>query len=111
TLRELDLSWNNISRGSANVLGAAVASAQLTILRLAHNKLGCEGCQRLAHALRRNEMLRTLDLSFTGMSARAALVMASALRDNKTLSRLGASHNPLSRSGARALLQAVRQRA
>ncbi len=75
TLRDLDLSWNRISKDSALTLAQSLASNNsLTSLNLAYNNIGNNAAQHLAHSLRQNNALTKLDVSYNMILPTAILV-------------------------------------
>jgi Ran GTPase-activating protein (RanGAP) involved in mRNA processing and transport len=67
SMTNLDVSWNSIRLESAVALGKAVRDCCLIHLNVSHNSLGKDGGLWLAHSLRRNATLKTLDISYNGL--------------------------------------------
>jgi Ran GTPase-activating protein (RanGAP) involved in mRNA processing and transport len=71
---------------SANTLGQAVATNNhLMVLNLAYNAIGDSGAQQLAHSLRFNASLTTLDVSFNHLGPKTSLVFSQVLDSTDVL--------------------------
>ena len=107
TLRELDLSWNRVSKYDGAALSGALASnSSLRRLGLAFNSLGNEGAERLGLALFFHRGLAELDLQANGIGARGTVVLAHAMTRNEKLRSLKLDANPIGLDGVRAISRA-----
>ncbi|CAM9116440.1 unnamed protein product [Pylaiella littoralis] len=112
TLKELNLSWNNLRQESAAAIGRALQlNRGLVSLNLAHNAFNNLPSQEVGDSLRTNGTLQSLDLSYNGLTPEATIVIASACKANTSLTSLTLSGNRLGRQGSAALLGAIRRRA
>ncbi|XP_035516029.1 ribonuclease inhibitor-like [Morone saxatilis] len=84
TLRELDLSYNNLKDSGVKLLSAGLKSphCRLEILRLSGCMITEEGCTSLASALRFNPShLRELDLSYNHPGDSGVKLLSAGLED------------------------------
>merc|ERR1712187_937541 len=84
TLRVLDLRCNELGAEGAQHLGTLLASdCQLSRLNLSANRIGennnVNGARAIAEALRKNRMLRHLDLNRTALGGAARTIIAEAV--------------------------------
>merc|ERR1712216_802876 len=75
-------------------------------LELSERALGLGVVQALAAVIRRNDELRSLDLTATDIETRGALALATALESNASLSRLNLQYNHID-DAAQARLRAA----
>ncbi|CAF1010907.1 unnamed protein product [Adineta ricciae] len=85
-----------------------VPSKTLTTLNLSGNRIGAEGAQHIAYALRMNTTLTTLNLSGNRIGAEGAQHIADALRTNTTLTTLNLHQNGIGDEGAQHLADTLR---
>jgi hypothetical protein len=97
SMRKLNLAFNNVLQGARAVAGAAFGALvaanvpALTELDVSDSALGDAGLLPLLEALPANTHLRTLDVSYNGISAACARdVLLRAVRANTSLRTLHA---------------------
>jgi len=107
TLRVLDLCMNSFGPAGADALAGAVVAAgsacALREVRLDGNRMGDEGCQHWAQALRSAPELRVLALADNGITGEGAGHLAAAIgcaRSAGALEELSLRHNVLGALGA-----------
>lgn len=104
----LDVSWNEICRGGATAIGAALrTNTALRSLDVAMNRCSDDGGEQFAAAMAVNASLTHLDLSRNAVGGRTAVAFAFFLRQNASLQTLALQDNALGAIGTRALLRAV----
>uniref|UniRef100_K3W5S4 Uncharacterized protein n=1 Tax=Globisporangium ultimum (strain ATCC 200006 / CBS 805.95 / DAOM BR144) TaxID=431595 RepID=K3W5S4_GLOUD len=107
-ITELNVSWNQICRGGATAIGAALrTNTALKTLNLAMNRCGDDGGEQLAAAMEVNTTLTELDLTRNAFGGRTAVAFGFFLLKNSSLKRLLLQDNSLGAIGTRALLKAV----
>ena len=108
SLTHVDLAWNRIGTKDGAVLGALLAhNGTLRNVSLAFNSLGDGGLQHLATSLTTNTTLQRLDVRANTGGPRCASVFARCLRSNETLTHLALDANPLGEEGVRAFARAA----
>ena len=75
------------------------------------NKIGDEGANAIAEALKVNAVVTTLDLSGNNIGVEGAKAIAEALKVNAVLTKLNLKYNsPMGDAGEKAVRDAVRGR-
>ena len=87
---------------------AAAVRAGLRTLELVGYRIGDDGAQALAEALREKAKLSTLVLNRSSIGEAGAQVLAGALRENATLTTMNLGANSIGDAGAQALAGALR---
>ncbi|CAF1667628.1 unnamed protein product, partial [Adineta ricciae] len=105
--RTLFCSMQNICRRLNQILSTYQRYQTLTALYLSGNRIGDEGAQHIANALRTNTTLTTLDLSGNEIGDEGAQHIADALRTNTTLTTLHLSWNAIGAEGAQHIADAL----
>ncbi|CAF1572133.1 unnamed protein product, partial [Adineta ricciae] len=109
TLTTLNLYYNKIgAEGAQHLANALRTNTTLTTLDLSCNRIGAEGAQHLANALRTNTTLTTLDLYKNEIGAEGAQHIADSLRTNATLTTHNLSSNQIGDEGAKHVADALR---
>lgn len=107
-LTELDLSWNNIRKESAEEIFVALGYTNtLERLDLSWNGFGETGGYGLGAVLRTNSSLKYINLTKTEIGPRAAFVLVDMLSENETIEELVLDGNPIGLGGGGAVLRAL----
>lgn len=107
---ELDM-VTRLQNAKERVQGVAEANSLIKDLILPNCGLGCSATLGvLAEAMKKNTVLRVLDLCGNQLGVAGAAVMADAIRSNSTLTRLDISDNKLGSEGMLLLADSLRTR-
>ena len=95
TIKQLDISCNNISDDGAKMLSQGILhTVTLKCLHINDCNIGVVGTGKLAHALKTNTSLETLWMNFNAIGHSGATDIAVALRINNTLKELSLTDDP-----------------
>jgi hypothetical protein len=86
-----------------------MSNKMLDNINLQHNRIGEEGVQSLATALKVNNTLKSIDLSECRVSKIGAKFLADALRENTSLVDISLSNNKIDDKGAQSLADSFRK--
>ena len=114
-VRELDLSYNELSDGAAAALAETLcANKNISTLNLRGNEIGPVGCIALARVLEAEDgtstqqtNLQNLDVSRNPLTCAGGAALANALRMNTTLTRLDLESSSLGLKALSALCGAI----
>lgn len=87
-LMYLDISYNNLTNESMDLLLPLLRKIDIVTLNLSGNQFSDEAITKLADWLKGNKTIVNLDLSGTLITSRGALAIAKALGNHKSLCRL-----------------------
>ena len=88
-LRELDISWNNISdTGAIAISNCLRVNYPLLKLNLKRNEISCKGLQNIAESLQVNIHLQYLNISNNNISDQTVIAFGECLIKNNTLLKL-----------------------
>ena len=108
TLRELNMSKNNIADEGAKRLAEAIqVNVTLRELNLSHNNITDEGAKILTEAIQVNKTLQELNVSKNDFTDEGAKGLAEAIQVNKTLRKLNLSKNNVTDEGTKRLAEAI----
>ena len=109
TVKNLDLSLNNIGAAGAAGLGEALKfNRSLTELDLSYNKIGDSGAVGLCEGLQFNTSLKKLYLVWNNIGDAGAAGLGKGLQFNTSLTKLDLSHNNIGDAGAAGLVEALK---
>ena len=110
-LRELDISWCNISSEGAVHLAAALANVNhtLTELIISGNPIGDIGAAAFGDMLRSNSALSKLNMDTCGITSEGCVRLAGGLTENTTLQELWMSCDQIGMEGAKALSKVIEE--
>ncbi|KAF9322929.1 hypothetical protein BG006_001946 [Podila minutissima] len=109
TISEQPETYVKIGDNGAQALAAALrTNSTLTILNLDQNLIGDSGAQALAAALRTNSTLTSLDLRSIEIGFRGVQALSAALRTNSTLASLDLRANRIGDKKAQVLFEALK---
>ncbi|KAI8820740.1 uncharacterized protein EV422DRAFT_529974 [Fimicolochytrium jonesii] len=103
TLKHLDLMYNGIEAGGAEIGRSLQINRALTTLVLTGNRLGFDGSAEIADMLQFNSTLAVLILKENNIGDKEAQLFAEGLRHNSSLHTLDLSDNQIGDIGAIAL--------
>jgi len=114
SLKELDLSWNNL-RGEAaeNLILALKDNITVTKLNVGYNLFGVStlgsspAAIKFAEVFQENKVLEEVDLTSNFLDAKSAFCLAHGLRVNKSLKSFIVNGNPIGSAGIKFLLQSL----
>eukprot|EP00163_Fabomonas_tropica_P002005 TRINITY_DN11502_c0_g1_i1.p1 TRINITY_DN11502_c0_g1~~TRINITY_DN11502_c0_g1_i1.p1 ORF type:complete len:463 (+),score=77.86 TRINITY_DN11502_c0_g1_i1:293-1681(+) len=111
TLRLLDLSHNRIDDRGARALAKALGQEQCMIetLLLTDNRVHETGAQALGKALKKNKVLKSLDLRLNRIGDAGGAAVMAGLAQNSTLQSLNLGSNSLEMDTTRALTEVLKQ--
>ena len=110
-IKELDISYRNISSTGAKVIGKAVqANTSLQKLDISHNNLSDDGAVAISECLKNNSTLQKLNMSHNAISDKGIVNIGAALQINRTLQILDISLNNFSDDGVLALSDYLREK-
>eukprot|EP00808_Paulinella_micropora_P019812 g24179.t1 len=107
----LELAHNKLGSDGAAAIGKALQDnkvCKLESLDISANKIGEEGAQHMAKALEVNKSLKELILGTNGIGPESAKAIAAALEVNTVLQQLGNGENRIGNEGARAFAAALK---
>lgn len=105
SIETLKLSWNMIRfKSGTELVGALRENQRITYLDISYNGLGVDGGEALGNALHYNKSLIVLKLGHNNITARACCTILSGVRSCLTLKEVDLTENPIGQEGARALL-------
>ncbi|CAM2702981.1 unnamed protein product [Rotaria socialis] len=108
TLTELSLEKNRIGQQGAQYIADALRMNQtLTTLCLDTNQIGQRGAEHIADALKTNRTLTTLYLGENQIGQYGARHIAEALKTNRTLTTLGLEQNQIGQKGTEYIADAL----
>ena len=108
TLKNLDISGNNISdAGAAAISDSLTSNSSLAKLNISSNNITSEGAKKIAQAIQVNTILKKLDISSNNISDAGVAAISDSLKRNSSLAKLNMSRNNIISEGAKKIAQAI----
>jgi Leucine Rich repeat len=106
---KLDLSSKRIDNVQAKRVAMELAdNTNVTTLLLNQNKIHCQGCLDIAHALNKNRVLTSVELDYNSIGRYGCWKIATMISENTVLMKVSLNRNRIGPAGAIALAETLR---